>query len=816
MFIEVILPIAIPKAISYHVPDELQPEVDIGKRVEVQLGSKKRYSGIISRLHPTIPSHIRTKAILAVLDREPILTPYQIDFWHWIAGYYCCTVGEVMQAALPSALKLSSETRVILHPDYKLDEMDLSDDEYLITEALTIEHELDLGKIREIVQKHNVHSVIQGLFFKGVIIVQETLKEKHKPKIIDLIDWHPDYLPYEDKVLEALEKVKRSEKQTRTLLALIQLANTQEYVTKTDLYRKAAIDSSILRALEKKGILIRTAVPAWQLRNKDTVFELPNQPLNPTQEVIFQQMLTSWESNNTLLLHGVTGSGKTHLYVHHILKHLRDRPEDQVLYLLPEIALTTQITSRLKKVFGDRLLVYHSGLSDRERIEVWRSVLDGHAIVLGARSAIFLPFQRLGMIIVDEEHDPSYKQVHPAPRYNARDAAIYLARLFNACVILGTATPSIESYFNAKSGKYGLIELQERHSGVELPEIKLIDLKKALKDKQIKNELAIPLIDKITENLDSGQQVLLFKNRRGYTPVVSCKLCGWTADCIRCDVSLTYHQYFDEMRCHYCGFREKLPRECPNCGHGDILLKGFGTERLEEVLKETFPDTSVGRLDFDTARSKRNRERIIEAFELGDYQILVGTQMISKGLDFDHIGLVGVIGADQILHRPDFRCHERAFQLITQVSGRAGRQKERGEVLIQVFNTRHPVLKYVLENDYLAFYENEIQERKEYKYPPFYRLITVSCLHKDRLKSLKASELIRDALLPKYHHRILGPTPGGIPRIRGKYIFNLLIKVERNATLLRKVKEDLTQLGIHIKKTSGLSAVRINIDVDPY
>ncbi len=814
--IEVLLPIALPKAIAYYVPEALQGKISIGMRVEVQLGGKKRYAGIITGLSPEVPSHIRTKPILSIIDEKPIIHPAQIAFWKWLASYYCCTPGQVMQAALPSALKLASETRIILHPDFDLDNPQLTDDEYLVLEALHIEHELNIGQIRDIIQRKEVNTVIRQLFIKGAILVRETLKEKHRPKTIQLIEWHPDYLPYEERVLEALEAVRRSEKQTRTLLALIQLANTQPYVRKEDLYLKAEINAAVLNALEKKKIIVRKNIPAWKLRNKSSRFDLPDQPLSPLQAEKLQEINTAWENHQVVLLNGITGSGKTHLYVHSIFRQLDKTPDGQVLYLLPEIALTTQITYRLKKVFGDRLLVYHSGMSDSERVEVWQSVLDGHPIVLGARSAIFLPFHNLKLIIVDEEHDPSYKQVNPSPRYNARDAATYLGRLYDAKVLLGTATPSVESYFNVRQGKYGYVELSERHSGVRMPEIEIIDLKKAQKDKQLNDDLAVGLVEQIGETLESGKQVLLFKNRRGYTPVVSCKLCGWTAECVRCDVSLTYHMYYDEMRCHYCGFREKLPKACPNCGHHDVLLKGYGTERLEEILKSTFPGVPIGRMDFDTAHTKRTRERIIEAFELNEFKVLVGTQMITKGLDFDNIGLVGVIGTDQILHHPDFRSNERAFQILTQVSGRAGRQEEQGKVVIQVYNTKHPVLQHVIQQDFFSFYKSEINEREQYQYPPFYRLINITFLHKNKDSSHHCARLMRDTLIPRYGKRILGPTPGGIPRIRGKYIFNILVKIERNAALIRKIKADILTASNTIRKNKGLSGVRINIDVDPY
>ncbi len=816
LYARVILPLSLPRTLDYRIPPDLKDTVAVGKRVEVALGRKKLYTGIVAAVHDTPPAVRNIKDILSVLDAEPVLYPQQLQLWEWIAQYYACTVGEVMDAALPAGLKLTGETRVVLNPQCNVDEGLWTDEEFALLELLRQKPYLTLAQIQQLYSDIPAYRLVQSLLDKDAVRIYETLVERYRPATVELLRWHPSRLPYEEHILTVLEDVRRSEKQTNAVLSFVQLTREKPFVRKEDLYKRAHIKRNVLNSLVEKRILVIEEVPTWKLLLDDRGDSYASHTLSPLQSEKYEQIQTLWKQHSIVLLRGVTGSGKTHIYIQLIRDILQKDSSAQILYLLPEIALTTQITYRLKEVFGNQILTYHSGMSERERLSVWHAVYHGHPIVLGARSSIFLPFRSLRLIIVDEEHDPSYKQEHPAPRYHARDTAIVMAQAFGAKVLLGSATPSVESYYNALRKKYGLVEILQRHRGVALPKIELIDLKKLHRHSIDDAELSQPLLREIQATLQEGKQVMLFKNRRGYTPIVVCRLCGWKAQCVRCDVSLTYHRYTDDMRCHYCGYREKYVHQCPQCGNDDILLKGYGTERIQEILQQKLPEAVVARFDWDTAHQKSHRERLIEAFELGEIDVLVGTQMITKGLDFHNVGLVGVIGTDQLLHYPDFRSHERAYQLLTQVSGRAGRQLERGKVLIQAYQTQHPVLHYVLNNDYTAFVRSQLQERKSYGYPPFTRLIHLTISHAKREVAEEATELLFQWLRKHIRQRAIGYAPHAIPRLRNRYLFRILIKVEPDRSALHKVKDFIHQGIRTLHHQKGLSTVRVAIDVDPY
>lgn len=812
-YVTVILPIAVPKPYTYTVPEELVAQVQFGTRVEVQFGKSKLYAALVIEVKQEAPEAYKPKPILGIIDNDPIATAQQIKLWTWMAKYYCCTLGEVMHAALPANLKISSETRLVVSPLFDGNYSNLNDKEYLIAEALSIQQEISIDDVRKILDQKTVYHLIKSLLEKKIVYLKEDLKERYKPKKVACVKLKEPYLSQPELMEEAFEKLSRSTRQVEALMAYIHLSRQQEFVRKQEIYNKARVDTSVIKAMVKKGVLEEYEKEVSRLGSyeEETVdaFELADQQINALKEIKSQ-----FEEKNVILLHGVTGSGKTRVYIE-LMEEVIKRGE-QVLYLLPEIALTAQIINRLQKIFGDQIAIYHSRLNNNERVEMWNAVLGGKAIVLGARSALFLPFAKLGMVIVDEEHDPSYKQNDPNPRYSGRDTAIYLAHMHGAKVLLGTATPSIESYQNAKSKKYGLVGMPERFGGLQLPEVVIIDAKEAMKKQQLHNHFTAQLIDELKAALERGEQAILFQNRRGYAPTYRCNSCGWHSECINCDVSLTFHKFHNNLKCHYCGYQTKLPVSCPACGNHQLSLMGFGTEKIEDELKIYLPEAKIGRMDFDTVRSKNAHARIINDFEEKRLDILVGTQMVTKGLDFENVGIVGVLSADQLLQFPDFRASERAFQLMVQVSGRAGRKHSRGKVLIQAFNMASPVLKEVVENDFQGFFSREIQERHAFKYPPFKRLIKISLKHKKPATLNNGTKIFAHELRNKLGDWMIGPAIPYVSRVRGYYILDILIKLERDAKKMQFAKDTIAEATRLMHQAGGFSGIRVNIDVDPY
>jgi primosomal protein N' (replication factor Y) len=803
------LPLAIYNALTYVIPERLVSQVKFGVRVEVSLRNKL-YSGIVTHIHHSKPDY-KTKEVLNVLDQSQIITEAQYELWKWMSEYYCCSLGEVMSVALPSGLKLSSETKLIFNPSSELNTIELSDDEYLVSEALSIQNELTILLIQDILNKKTVYPIIRSLLDKKILYIKEELIEKYKPKTIDIIELEQGYSGGQGNIL-ALDKVRRSELQTRALLAIFNLKRKDPVIKKDDVKTMAEVDTQPIKALEKKGIISIS---------KSEISRLGNDEIENSKPITLSDIqakatnhISSEKEGTIHLLHGVTGSGKTSIYIELIKKVIAKG--GQVLYLLPEIALTSQIVQRLEVIFDKDLLVYHSRINNNDRVEIWKEVIYKRHLVVGARSSVFLPFHNLKLIIVDEEHDSSFKQDNPAPRYNARDTASYLSRIYGAKVILGSATPSVESYQNVIQEKYAYTHLSKRYGDINLPTMELVDLSKMLKTGRMKGSFSITLKDAIENALEEGEQVLLFQNRRGYSPIIKCAVCGWTAECTNCDVSLTYHQHFNEMRCHYCGYKSAKPSKCGACGSDNVMLLGLGTEKIEEEINELFPKAIIRRFDYDTANTKRKYQDIIDKFEQKEIDILVGTQMISKGFDFDNISLVGVLNADALLSYPDFRSEERTFQLLTQVGGRAGRRSQQGRVIIQTYNPSHPVLQDVIGYDIQRFYSRELKNRRQYVYPPFYRLINVWFRHKKMDVLKDASQIMYEDLQKKYKTRIGPPHDPPLVRVRGYYQQLIVIKLEKNNSLIRTLKEDLMETRSRILDLKPFRSVRIGIDVDPY
>lgn len=811
LYVQVLLPLALAKPYTYAVPVKYADAIQLGVRVDVQFGKKRRYTGLVVDVSEKAPDAHDVKPISGVVDELPIVRAVQITFWKWLAEYYCCTLGEVMNAALPAHFRLVSDTQVMLGEAYEQDISQLDDKEYLILEALSIQHTLSIKQVQDILQQRSVLSLIRRMLDKKLIALEEDLKERYKARTVTCLRLCEPYRSDPSALKEAFEKVRRAERQTEALMAYIQLARTHAFVRKEDLYKKAQIDSSVLSGLVKKAILEPFEREVSRLAAyEEEVVEAA--ALSPLQVEAYDRMTEVLKEKDVVLLHGVTGSGKTRIYVELIKEAIQNK--EQVLYLLPEIALTTQVIDRLRRIFGDQVVVYHSRFNNNERVEVWQQVLQGKSLVLGARSAVFLPFQRLKWVIIDEEHDPSYKQQEPNPRYQGRDAAIYLARLYGAKTILGTATPSLESYFNAQSGKYGQVELSERFGGLQMPELRLVNLKAAQQSGKLHTHFSEDLLEALRQTLADGEQAILFQNRRGFSPTYRCETCSWHATCVHCDVSLTYHKSGNQLKCHYCNYKTTLPIACPACGSKTLSLQGFGTEKIEEELKIFLPNAAIARMDYDTVRGKHAHAQLIQEFEEGRIQVLVGTQMVTKGLDFERVGLVGILSADQLLQFPDFRASERGFQLMTQVSGRAGRKFRRGRVIIQAYNIGHPVLKNVLEHDFQTFVQRELQERLQFQYPPYFRLIRITLKHLKPEKVNQAAELLAQRLLPLVGQRLKGPAMPSVSRVRGYYILDFLLKMDRTDAV-GPIKKHIMEGIEYVQHKEGLSALRVQVDVDP-
>lgn len=811
LFADVILPLALPKAFTYSIPENFQKKIKAGMRVVVEFKTKKLYTAIVCRVHENKPTDYKTKPIENILDEMPVANEKQLAFWKWMAGYYLCTIGEVMNAALPSGLKLSSETKIILSGKESAKE-NLSMDELLIIDALENKNILSIDAATEILGKKNVYPVIASLLEKEIILLQEELKEKFKPKIIPFVRFTP--FADDEKNLKEIYKILEEKKQNQLelVIAYVKLSErhskNKKEVKKSELLETSGAKESTLQSLVKKNIFEIYRKETGRFASEDA--HAFSKTLSAEQKNVFQKIKNEYETKEVVLLHGVTSSGKTEIYVKLIEEMLAQGK--QALYLLPEIALTTQITSRIKKYFGDKLGVYHSRFNENERVEIWNGIINPK-IILGARSALFLPFSNLGLVIVDEEHDGSYKQQNPAPKYNARDAAIVLAKMHGAKVLLGSATPSVESYFNAQENKFGFAELQTRHGGAELPEIIISDVKLASKLKQMKSHFSPILLENIESALKEKEQIIIFQNRRGFAPFLECQSCGWIPQCKNCDVSVVYHKTGNQLRCHYCGFTLPLPSACKKCGDTNIKMKNFGTEKIEEELEIFFPQAKIARMDLDSTRSKFAYQHLINDFEEKKIDILVGTQMVTKGLDFDNVSVVGILSADQMLNFPDFRSHERSFQIMSQVAGRAGR-KNKGKVIIQTYSPTHPVIEHVVKHDYLKMFSEEIEHRKNFKYPPFHRLIELTVMHRDMDVVILSSDELTKKLRDFLGKRVLGPEFALIPRIKNLYHKKILLKIAREESSA-KVKEKIFELISKMQSADAYKAVKVHADVDP-
>jgi len=811
-YAEIIIPLALPKNYTWSVPGHMKEQLHAGCRVEVNLGKNKKYAGIVKRIHNEKPDFFEAKDILNVLDVEPVVFEEQLKVWEWIASYYMCSEGEVMAAALPAHFKLSSETILVFNDEYGDDFSALDHDEYLVAEALLIKKELKLTEVQQVLDSSHVYPVINRLIQKKVCFVWEALKQTYSPKKESYVLLNPEYNS-DEKLSDLLNNWTRAPKQMELLLSYLHLVKTEGEVTKTSLQKKSNASEAQLKGLVDKEILRveKRVIDRLQYLPKDIKIDFD---LTTLQQEVLKEIQESFTEKQVCLLHGVTSSGKTLIYIKLIEQIIRQGK--QVLYMLPEIALTSQVIRRLQKHFGGHIGIYHSKFSQNERVEIWNKVKSGELkIVLGARSSVFLPFQNLGLIICDEEHDTSYKQHDPAPRYNGRDAAIYFASLFGAKTLLGSATPSLESYHNAITGKYGLTELMQRYGDVQLPPIEIIDTKKVFQKEKGKVMLSPPLIDAVNEVLARQRQVILFQNRRGYTPYQVCNTCGWIPQCKYCDVSLTYHKFSNKLICHYCGTTYAPLLTCAACGNHNFVQRNFGTERIEELLVEQFPNAKIARMDIDTVRGKNAHDVLIQQFEQQRIDILVGTQMVVKGLDFDNVDLVGILDADGLLSFADFRVNERAFQLMEQVSGRAGRKEATGKVLIQTIQPTHPVLQLVKEHDYKKLYTEEIEKRKQFFYPPFSRLIHVTFKHKIKEVVEKASHFFAAGLKAKFGQYIVGPAEPVINRIRNQHLMELLIKLPRDTKMIVNCKKDMLEQVVLLHQHKSFKSVTVvnNVDV---
>lgn len=809
---EIIIPAALPKNYTWSVPAHLLESAKPGCRVEVNLGRSKKYAGIIKQVVEKQEELFETKDILNVLDTEPVVFEEQMKLWEWIAQYYMCSEGEVMAAALPAHFKLSSETILVFNEEFGEDFSMLDHDEYIVAEALLIRHQLTLSEVQQLLDSPHAYPVINRLINKKVCIVWESLKQTFTPKKETYVILNPEY-DQEEKLSELLNNWGRAPKQMELLLAYLHLVKSEGEVTKPSLLKKSGASEAQLKGLVDKNILKleKRIVDRIKFLPKNVVIDFE---LSAAQQKAMDSVQAALEAKNVCLLHGVTSSGKTNIYIKLIAEMIRQGK--QVLYLLPEIALTSQLIRRLQKHFGGYIGIYHSRFSQNERVEIWNKVKNGEMrVVLGARSSVFLPFQDLGLVICDEEHDGSYKQQDPAPRYNGRDAGIYLASLFHAKVVLGSGTPSIESYHNAITGKYGLVQLMERYGELRLPPIEFIDTRTIpIVDKQ-KVILSPPLIEAMKEVVAKGKQVILFQNRRGYAPYQLCTVCNWIPQCKYCDVSLTLHKLSNKLVCHYCGTTYPTVHTCIRCGSDKFIFRNFGTEKIEEQLQEHFPEARVARMDIDTVRGKNAHDALIQQFEEQRVDILVGTQMVVKGLDFDHVDLVGILDADGLLSFADFRVNEKAFQLMEQVSGRAGRKTATGHTMIQTAQPQHPVLLLVQQHDFEGFFKLEMESRKQFFYPPYSRIIHISFKHKIKEVVERAAHHYVNALKPRYGKFMVGPAEPLIGRIRNQYLSEILLKLPKDGRTLVQCKKDLLEQISIMHQEKNFKSVGVVVDVDP-
>ena len=838
LFAEILLPLPIPGTYTYRVPFELNQKAKVGQRAVVQFGKTKIMSGLIISLTEEVPDCTNIKYLLDILDDDPVVNENQLKLWQWIASYYLCYLGDVMQVALPSALKLSSESKIMLSDEFVLDSMALSDNEFLIVEALQIQPQLTITEVSKIIGYKKIMPLVKTMIEKKIIVMQEELQQKYKAKYERYVRLTNTYRN-EDAMRELMDTLsKRAYKQLELLMAFFVLGGSADNdVITSDLLKKANATSSILATLVDKGVFESYQKRVSRLKEYKALTDVSTINLTEKQQEAYEEIHKGFEEEKPVLLHGVTASGKTEIYIKLIQEAIDEGK--QVLYLLPEIALTEQIINRLKKYFGDRVGVYHSRYDNNERVEIWQQVMNfrsqqstvngqqilgdsatrrlgdsKYQIIIGSRSAVFLPFTDLGLIIVDEEHDSSFKQIDPAPRYSARDLAVLMSKMFHARLLMGSATPSFESYYNARQNKYHLVTITERYGGVEMPEIIVDDLRVETRRKTMQANFGKTLIDAMNKTLEEKNQVILFQNRRGFSLRIECEHCNYIPQCINCDVSLIYHKNQNILKCHYCGYTTSVPTECPSCRSTDLKMHGFGTERIEDDLKVVFPEANSSRLDLDTTRTKNSYQYILEQFQNKETNILVGTQMVTKGLDFDSVKVVGILNADNMLTFPDFRAYERSFQLMEQVSGRAGRKGDKGKVIIQTYQPQHPVILNVITHDYVKFYEEQMPIRRQFNYPPYSRLVMIRLKDVDSQKLNKAADELAKIFRQVFKENLLGPEYPVVSRVKNQYIKQMLVKINKDLNSA-KVKEFINKTIEDFRHNNDFKSVKIQIDVDP-
>lgn len=820
LFADIVLPLAVDRTFTYRVPFELNDMAQTGVRAVVPFGKAKLYTGIIIRVHEEVPTEYQAKYLEHILDQNPIITGKQYQFWTWLADYYMAPIGDVMNAALPGNFKLASETKIVLHPDFERETDGLDDREYLIVEALELQGELDLKEISEILQIKSIHPIIKGMIDKRIVVSTEELKYKYTPKRATYMQFSEEFATEEaiGELLNTFERDNRKKKQFEALMLMLKLGafngNESKQIRKSDL-TEHDVSISALNTLEKNGIVQSIRLEISRLQTDEDKAGA-KKTLSDAQATALAEIRNAFTEKDICLLHGVTGSGKTEIYVELIQAQLD--AGKQILFLLPEIALTTQLIDRLANYFGEKVGVYHSKFNQNERVEIWNAVLENDPtkfrIILGARSAVFLPFRDLGLIIVDEEHENSFKQYDPSPRYNARDAAIVLGNIHKAKVLLGTATPSLETYFNAQEGKYALVNLSTRFGGLQLPEIQCADIKKERQRKTMQSMFSSFLLEHIQEAKNVGEQIILFQNRRGYTPIWICEVCNWSPMCKSCDVSLTYHKHTNLLKCHYCSYTIPPVGTCGNCGSNRLHMHGFGTEKVEDELGLLIPGIRIARLDLDSTRSKDGYKTILDKFAQREIDVLVGTQMVTKGLDFDNVSLVGILDADMMLRYPDFRSFERSYQLMSQVAGRAGRKHKRGKVIVQTGDPDHWIIQQVIRHDYETMYTQELLERKNFAYPPYTKLIYLTLKHKSEQQLEGSAAELAMLLRQQFGSRVIGPEYPLIKKIQNSYIKVIRLKFEREASM-KKVKDRTREVISTFYASPVNKSVRISVDVDP-
>jgi primosomal protein N' (replication factor Y) len=811
LFVEVLLPLNLKNLFTYRVPIELNEEIIVGKRVSVPFGKKKILAGLIFSIHEKPPKDYEAKYLIDVIDNDTIVDQNQLELWNWMSNYYMSSLGLVYNAAMPAGLKLEGESKMVLNPDFNPDDTTLDTKETILIEAIRSAKEISITQATSYLKSRSIHKYVKSLYLKGAILLKDDLQKNYTAKTTTYIKINEE-IANEDQLNDIFNQLeKRAKAQLKTLMTFIAHFGIKSECEKTKLAKHDVTNASI-NALIDKGIFIQEKREKSRLQF--SLKENPIEELNDAQNQALIEIKSGFNEKKPVLLHGITGSGKTHIYSH-LIKEVLDKKQ-QILYLLPEIALTSQLITRLQEYFGKKLLVSHSKFTNNERVEIYQAIASGESyLIVGTRSAIFQPLKHLGLIIVDEEHESSFKQHEPAPRFNARDTALYIAHKRQVPIILGSATPAIESTFNAQHSKYRLVSLTKRHNHSKLPKIEVVDMKLQKKQKRNRGIFSDTLIEAITDAKKEGKQTILFQNKKGYVPVLECNVCAWTPKCQNCDISLTYYKYQENLRCHYCGFKQEVVNQCVTCGNKGIELIGYGTERIEDELSLYLPDLSIRRMDYNTTRLKNAHTKIINEFASGKIDVLIGTQMVAKGLDFENVTTVGILNADHIINFPDFRSNERAYSLITQVAGRAGRKKDLGKVYLQTSMPDHPIIQKILDHDYGGMYENDLNEREKFNYPPFYRLIQITIKHKDALELYKLGGIAKNKLSTYFGASLLGPEKPYVGKIRNWYILNFVLKIPNQGGPIKAQKSKLLQAIHQLEKTKEFNKARVIIDVDP-